>query len=111
MDERIDLRPLDPASTDAARWQRLVESVSRRSAELRRQHPVLLQLTCWRWPALATAAAFAMGAWLLLLVSEKPVATNTTSDPTFAVATWARTGEIPEAGTVLELLGRSDGSF
>jgi hypothetical protein len=117
--EKIDLSPLDP-SADAARWERLVGSITeagaRAIAARLRPHPILVQLAAW-WRPVVAASAVAVGcAWLPPLVTPAPSSLRTSSttelaqtasSPTPALMEWAMREKAPSTAELLETFGGS----
>jgi hypothetical protein len=112
MDEqKIDLSVVDP-SRDAARWERLVQSVARRAVAARRRRlTVGGQLLAWARPALAIAAGVALVSWVGSLASPEPDApvAESQEDPAIVLARWASSDERPSATKILRVLGERHG--
>lgn len=107
-DERIDLSSLDP-SRDAARWDRLTQSVADRAWKSRqRRITVAHQLLAWARPALAIAATLALIPWIATLVHGQEEETPQ-QDPALVLARWANADERPSPSRILEVFGEHHG--
>jgi hypothetical protein len=110
--EKVDLSALDP-SRDSARWNRLVDSITRRALEARRRRiSVPYQLLAWARPAVAMAAAFAVVVLVGASISRLSARSSevATAKPAVMLSIWAATGNRPSTASMIEVLGGARGS-
>lgn len=102
--DRIDFRALDP-STDAARWESMIQATLARSRPLATVHPLFTSIASRGRVALALAAALAAIAWLPSLLRTNEPAGGASTDAATQLATWASRGDIPEGENMFEAFG------
>lgn len=107
-DVRIDLSSLSPWG-DEQRWEEVVASVTRRAWRARqRALTVGAQLRAWAMPALVTAAATALMAWLGALARGSPSVPSSGVERALVLAGWASGNEAPSTSRILEVLGGAE---
>jgi len=106
--EKFDLSLLDPAA-DAARWERIVQSVTRRTLDVagRQRLTLTSQLVAWARPALGFAAAAAVISWVgvATLGAGDDLQRIQGEQAASVLARWAARDERPSALSILEVLG------
>ena len=100
-DDKIDFGVLDPAR-DRDRYEAMVNAVVARA---QRGISIAAQLRAWARPVLAMAAVLALVVWIAELWRGDSVTAQTRAT---TLAEWAVNDEIPEATTILEVLGDDD---